>query len=338
MPRTDSEKYCPRCKVVKPLHDFAVVKTGRQAGKVSGYCRVCAAEYQREICTEPPEVKLARQRDWEEKRKVAAEKKAKFHQEREALRIAREAKAARVAEEKRLRALRPILGCNCSKCGTHIPPEELFSRPICRECRRLAKERRRRAAGVPTRAEQIAKLAEINAKRARERKPPQLHASHVSAYRQAKTLHDSHVRLFKKTARWDKYRYQNDPQYYLMRRVRRWMHKHLRDQLPSYKWSKVLHYTPAQLRAHLELRFKPGMTWENKGEWHIDHIRPVSSFKINSVHSEAFRECFGLANLQPLWWWENVSKGAKLDWVDPSGWQPSLYNLIQLFAEPAECT
>jgi len=39
------------------------------------------------------------------------------------------------------------------------------------------------------------------------------------------------------------------------------------------------------------------MNWGNYGEWHIDHIKPVSSFDktipINVVNA--------LSNLQPLW-------------------------------------
>jgi len=74
-------------------------------------------------------------------------------------------------------------------------------------------------------------------------------------------------------------------------------------------WETVVGFTLEELREHLETRFKPGMTWDNYGEWHIDHVRPVSSFEIDSVHCDAFRECWSLANLQPLWACENLSKG-----------------------------
>jgi len=49
------------------------------------------------------------------------------------------------------------------------------------------------------------------------------------------------------------------------------------------------------------------MSWDNYGEWHIDHIKPVSLFdeleNVNVVNS--------LDNLQPLWASENLSKGNK---------------------------
>lgn len=65
---------------------------------------------------------------------------------------------------------------------------------------------------------------------------------------------------------------------------------------------------PDELHAHLEKLWKPGMSWENYGKWHIDHKRPCASFDL-SDHAQQ-RECFHFTNLQPLWDWENAAKGA----------------------------
>lgn len=64
-----------------------------------------------------------------------------------------------------------------------------------------------------------------------------------------------------------------------------------------------------ELKAHLENLFQPGMTWENRGEWEIDHIRPCASF--NLLDPEQQRCCFHFTNLQPLWRAENRRKHAK---------------------------
>jgi hypothetical protein len=63
------------------------------------------------------------------------------------------------------------------------------------------------------------------------------------------------------------------------------------------------------LIAHLESKFKPGMNWGNHGlkGWHIDHIKPVSSFDLTDM--EQAKECFHYTNLQPLWATENLKKG-----------------------------
>ena len=60
---------------------------------------------------------------------------------------------------------------------------------------------------------------------------------------------------------------------------------------------------------HLESTFKPGMTRENHGLWHIDHIRPCSSFDLSK--SEEQVKCFHYTNLQALWAHENLSKSNK---------------------------
>jgi hypothetical protein len=66
------------------------------------------------------------------------------------------------------------------------------------------------------------------------------------------------------------------------------------------------------LKAFLESKFKPGMTWDNWGNfgWHIDHIRPLSSFDLTD-RDQLLKACH-YTNLQPLWWKENLSKGSKL--------------------------
>ncbi len=62
---------------------------------------------------------------------------------------------------------------------------------------------------------------------------------------------------------------------------------------------------------HLEALFTDGMTWDNYGEWHVDHKIPMNSFIFESVDDDGFKECWKLDNLQPLWALDNLSKGTK---------------------------
>jgi hypothetical protein len=75
----------------------------------------------------------------------------------------------------------------------------------------------------------------------------------------------------------------------------------------------MLPYTFEQLLERLESQFKPGMTWENYGEWEIDHIKPDSWFQYDSYSDEDFIKSWSLDNLQPLWKSQNASKSNKYE-------------------------
>jgi hypothetical protein len=76
-----------------------------------------------------------------------------------------------------------------------------------------------------------------------------------------------------------------------------------------YKTMELLGCTIDHVRQHLEAQFTEGMTWDNHGEWHIDHIRPCASFDLTDAEQQL--ECFNYTNLQPLWAKDNLAKGAK---------------------------
>ncbi len=64
------------------------------------------------------------------------------------------------------------------------------------------------------------------------------------------------------------------------------------------------------LKKHLEARFKIGMSWKDKKRFHIDHIIPLSRFDLTDPAQQ--KKAFHYTNLQPLWAFENLSKGSKL--------------------------
>lgn len=72
---------------------------------------------------------------------------------------------------------------------------------------------------------------------------------------------------------------------------------------------ELLGYSPSQLKETIESKFIDGMSWSNYGEWHVDHIKPISSFD-KTEHPKVVNS---LDNLQPLWAFDNLSKGSKFD-------------------------
>jgi len=58
----------------------------------------------------------------------------------------------------------------------------------------------------------------------------------------------------------------------------------------------MLGYSALDLKEYISSKFLPGMTWDNHGDWHIDHIHPVTKFS----NTEDVKIVCALENLQPL--------------------------------------
>ena len=76
---------------------------------------------------------------------------------------------------------------------------------------------------------------------------------------------------------------------------------------------ELIGYPTSELRDHLEKQFLKGMSFENFGKWHIDHIIPVSSFDLTT--DEGIRAAWAITNLRPLWAKDNIKKGAKMEFL-----------------------
>jgi hypothetical protein len=105
-----------------------------------------------------------------------------------------------------------------------------------------------------------------------------------------------------------------DPIYQLNQRVRCRVHhalKHVGLTKNRKSWVDLVGYSAADLKRHLERQFTKGMSWDNAGEWHIEHITALVRFSYTSVDDPEFRAAWALSNLRPLWGPENKSKGSK---------------------------
>lgn len=69
--------------------------------------------------------------------------------------------------------------------------------------------------------------------------------------------------------------------------------------------------SPDFLVTWLESKFEPGMSWDNYGQWHMDHIIPCAAFNIED--REEAKKCFHYSNLRPLWAKQNIAKNAKIE-------------------------
>lgn len=106
-----------------------------------------------------------------------------------------------------------------------------------------------------------------------------------------------------------KQRKKEDPLFNLISSIRSLIHSSIKNKGYSKesKTQEILGCSYVKLKEHLESKFLEGMSWENKGEWHIDHIKPTSLAKTK----EEVYELNHYMNLQPLWAIDNIRKGNK---------------------------
>lgn len=113
---------------------------------------------------------------------------------------------------------------------------------------------------------------------------------------------------------YEKNRKSTDPIYKLIGNFRTAIYTVLKENKATKygHYFDILGYKPEELILHLEKQFNNGMTWENYGEWHVDHKLPITSFKFNNINDEEFKKCWSLSNLQPMWGVENIRKYNKI--------------------------
>jgi hypothetical protein len=106
------------------------------------------------------------------------------------------------------------------------------------------------------------------------------------------------------------FRYATDPQYKIAKRLRIRLRHALNRNDKRGSAVRDLGCSIEEFVAYFDALFAPGMTWENHGEWHVDHKRPLASFDL--TNPVQIQEACNWRNLQPLWGPENQSKGAKV--------------------------
>lgn len=112
-------------------------------------------------------------------------------------------------------------------------------------------------------------------------------------------------------------RYKNDVCFKLKTRLRTRLRSAIQEVWASGSFVQDLGCSINELKTYLESKFyanpKTGekMTWDNwkKDGWHVDHVKALASFNLSN--KDEFLKACHFTNLQPLWWFENLSKGKK---------------------------
>ena len=99
----------------------------------------------------------------------------------------------------------------------------------------------------------------------------------------------------------------NDPLFRLSDSIRTliWISINKMGYRKNSKTSNILGCSFEEFKSYIESQFNDNMSWENYGEWHLDHKTPVSWAETE----EQVYELNKYTNFQPLWEFDNLSKG-----------------------------
>jgi len=136
---------------------------------------------------------------------------------------------------------------------------------------------------------------------------------HLSKY--IKEYRENNVDKIRQIKRdYERNRKSRDPIYKLISNFRTAIYQVLKESNveKNKHYFDILQYTPEQLISHLENKFTDKMSWDNYGDWHVDHKLPITHFNIQEMGDEEFMRCWSLDNLQPMWGFDNIFKSNKI--------------------------
>ena len=138
---------------------------------------------------------------------------------------------------------------------------------------------------------------------------PEKISAHKKKYRK-----ENREEILTQRKKYLKRRRKEDPIFRLLANMRCGMSLCLSGKQKNSHTFDYIGLTTKELMDYFEGQFTEGMTRENYGEWHVDHIRPLASFDFTGPDKEEqLHVAWSYTNLQPLWASDNISKGARYE-------------------------
>ncbi|WP_448680016.1 hypothetical protein [Pseudomonas nicosulfuronedens] len=284
-----AERVCTKCSALKLLKEFNKSSRGKYGR--SARCRDCDKIYAQQNSARINEMSLAR-----------------YHRNQEPIRLEKR-KALRLrldSDEKTCGMCRAIKSKKeFAKCKSTIDGY----RSRCKSCSNEVNKRYREENPDKSRASTKA-WAERNSERKKasvkewvERNPERMAATHRAwKDRNRESIRESTRR-----------RFELNPILKIHKSIRERLRQGVVFGRGGMRTFDLLGYSRDDLKLHLERQFVKGMAWDNYGEWHVDHITPLSSFQQNTI--EEIRACWALTNLRPIWAKDNLRKHANIHYL-----------------------
>lgn len=209
----------------------------------------------------------------------------------------------------------------CTTCGILQPYTNFFKnketkdgyRPDCKNCRKIYQSKNKDKIKKQKRKHYLANANKLRNKSKKYREENKEKVSEVK-----KKWYKKDPYRYSEVSRIRRgIKYKTDISYRINNCMSGSISKHLKGNKLNKRnisWKDLVGYKIEELRSHIESLFIDGMSWDNHGKhgWHIDHIIPKSFFKFDSYDHPAFKACWALENLQPLWCYNNWKKNNKV--------------------------
>lgn len=105
-------------------------------------------------------------------------------------------------------------------------------------------------------------------------------------------------------------RWKTDENYRILSNIRRRINHFIKKEDKSCSSREILGCDLDFFKNYISNLFTDGMSWENYGEWQLDHKKPCSLYDFKDPEQQ--KECFHYTNLQPLWTIDNILKSNKV--------------------------
>jgi len=286
-------KVCKHCNIKKPTSEYQKAGGGKW---LQPYCKPCDAERKRKYIELNRDNVLKKKKEYyiqnkesilEKQNRYISENIDKIKEKRKEYRNKNSHKIKENSRE------------YIKKYGEIINKKQREKRALNAEFYRK-KWAKKRAERTP---------AEIERKKSNDREWRKKNIDKIKAYRnsdEAKEKRKIYNRLHsrKKNA--------TDISYRIVKNIRSRIGFALKRNIKKSETTKsLLGCSVEYFKKYFQDRFTDNMTWDDfmNGDIHIDHIKPCKEF--NLTIPEEQKKCFHYTNLQPLWWYDNLKKGAK---------------------------
>lgn len=95
-------------------------------------------------------------------------------------------------------------------------------------------------------------------------------------------------------------KYLKNKKYRLNRKIRTYFRDIIKRGRKKSKYESILGYSIKEFKEHIKRSFEDWMSWENYGEWEVDHIISIRKFTYEKENEKEFLECWSLKNLRAL--------------------------------------